>query len=157
VKLHTLSQTQTIPIPLEEAWEFFATPQNLDRLTPDDMPFRIISGADEGMFAGQLITYKIKVLSLVWVDWVTEITAVQSEGDQRYFIDEQRFGPNRFWHHLHRYESTEEGHTRMVDRVNYALPFGVLGEIPHALFVKRQMEAVFEYRRKTVEEIFGSV
>lgn len=107
------------------------------------------------MFTGQLITYKIKVFSLVWIDWVTEISAVQAEGDQRYFIDEQRFGPNRFWHHLHRYEATEDGQTRMFDRVHYAMPFGLLGEIPHAVLVRKQLEEVFDYRKRMVEQLFG--
>ncbi len=153
MKLHILEEHQILPAPPEEVWNFFATPANLNEITPPDMGFRPLSGDGEPMFAGQIITYKIAVFPGIWWSWVTEISAVEPG---RYFIDEQRSGPYCFWQHLHRFEATPEGHTRMLDRVHYALPFGILGEIPHRLFVREKLRHIFAFRRKTLEETFGA-
>jgi ligand-binding SRPBCC domain-containing protein len=158
MKIHRLERSQIVPISLDEAWSFFSDPRNLDELTPDDMPFEITGGADEAMFAGQVITYRIRILPGVWKTWVTEITAVD---ESRYFIDDQRFGPYALWHHLHRFEPVQtadgEAAVKMLDRVTYALPFGIIGELTHALFVRRKLESIFDFRRQAMERHFGAV
>ena len=153
MKIHRLERTLVVPITLDEAWTFFSDPLNLDELTPDDMPFEITGGAGEPMFAGQVITYRIQILPAIWKTWVTEITAVR---DRSYFIDDQRFGPYKLWHHLHRFEAVNDGKAvRMFDRVTYALPFGFIGEIAHAVFVRKKLESIFDYREKAMIEKFG--
>ena len=98
MKVQRLVKEQRLPISIDKAWEFFSSPKNLDLITPDDMSFEIKSGAGTKTYAGQIITYKIKPLLNIPMNWVTEITQCV-EG--KYFIDEQRFGPYRFWHHQH--------------------------------------------------------
>ena len=98
MKLHRLETQQWLPLSLQDAWDFFSIPENLDRITPPDMSFEILTGAGERTFAGQIISYKIRPLLNIPMRWVTEITQVK-EGV--YFIDEQRFGPYKFWHHVH--------------------------------------------------------
>jgi ligand-binding SRPBCC domain-containing protein len=95
-----------LPISLQEAWDFFSVPGNLDRITPDDMSFEILSGAKEPTFAGQIITYRIRPFLGIPMNWVTEITQAVAGS---HFIDEQRFGPYRFWHHLHRFTEKDGG------------------------------------------------
>jgi len=153
MKVHRFVQEQTLPISLREAWAFFSVPRNLEKIMPTNMPFRTLSGADEPMYAGQLITNQVMPIKPIWMTWVTEITQVQEE---QYFIDEQRFGPYSLWHHRHLFTETADGHTQMTDTVDYAMPFWPLGEIPHRLFVKKQLTDLFTYRRTSLEEIFGN-
>lgn len=150
--IHVLEQEQRLPISITEAWDFFSSPRNLDAITPPELGFRIESLRSESMHEGQIITYRVKVLPGVWIPWVTEIKAVE-EG--RSFIDEQRFGPYRFWHHRHVFEEVEGG-VLMKDLVHYAMPFRPLGELGHGLFVRPKLERIFEFRRKVLEERFGA-
>jgi ligand-binding SRPBCC domain-containing protein len=150
MKIHQLEVSQSLPISLDEAWDFFSSPKNLDLITPDDMSFQIISGADSKAYAGQLITYKIKPILNIPMNWVTEITQCV-EG--KYFIDEQRFGPYKFWHHQHHFEITNEG-VLMKDILHYALPFGFLGEMMGNLFIHQKVKGIFSYREKKLNEIF---
>lgn len=151
MKIHILRQEQVLPISLDEAWGFFGSPRNLDAITPPDIGFRIVECDDGPMYEGQLIVYRIQLAPLVWVRWVTELKAV---APRHSFIDEQRFGPYRFWHHRHSFEEVPGG-TRMTDLVHYALPFGPLGTLAHALFVRRKLEAIFRFRREVLIRRFG--
>jgi len=151
MKLHTLTQEQLLPIGIEQAWEFFSSPHNLDAITPDDLGFKITSEDVGPMHEGQIITYKVKIAPLLWVDWVTEIKAIE---DRRAFVDEQRFGPYRFWHHRHSFQEIDGG-VRMTDLVHYGLPGGPLAVIPHSLFVRPKLERIFNQRRELLEERFG--
>ena len=149
--LHSLSQEQILPISPAEAWEFFSAPRNLDAITPPNLGFRIVHCPSEKIHEGQIIEYSIKIVPGLWVPWVTEIRGVE-EG--RAFIDEQRFGPYKFWHHRHTFEAVEGG-VKITDRVHYALPFGPLGSIAHALFIRRKMEWIFRFRREELERRFS--
>lgn len=149
--IHVLEQEQILPIPIEEAWAFFSSPRNLDSITPPELGFRIESCRSETMHEGQIITYRVKVAPAIWVPWVTEIKAVE-EG--RAFVDEQRFGPYKFWHHRHHFEPVAGG-VRMRDLVHYALPLGPLGSLVHRLFVRPKLERIFGFRREILERRFG--
>ena len=102
-------------------------------------------------YAGQIISYKIKILGGIKVNWVTEITHVK---DLYYFVDEQRFGPYALWHHQHHFKEIEGG-VEMVDEVNYAIPFGLIGRLANWLFVGRQVSAIFDHRYKVLESYFA--
>ena len=153
MKFYSIKSTQHLPISLEEAWAFFSSPNNLQKITPANMHFVITSDRTDGetMYPGQIITYTLKPLLGIKVKWMTEITHVK-EGD--YFIDEQRFGPYKLWHHRHSFKRTATG-VEMHDEVNYMLPFGFLGTLAHALFVRKRIEDIFKYRTKVIEDIFG--
>lgn len=150
MKMHRITTEQILPLSLEEAWDFFSKPDNLNEITPEDMSFKILSGAGERMFAGQIITYKIKPLLNIPMNWVTEIVQVV-EG--KYFIDEQRFGPYAFWHHRHHFEEHEDG-VMMRDTLHYALPMGFLGEIMGGLFIHKKVKGIFQYREEKLNRIF---
>ena len=152
MKIHKLEVEQMLPISLDEAWGFFSSPRNLDLITPDDMSFEIISGAEDKAYAGQIITYKIKPLLNLPVNWVTEITQCV---DKKYFIDEQRFGPYKFWHHQHHFRATDEG-VHMTDILHYGLPFSFIGEIMGSLFIHDKVKNIFAYREQKLNEIFKS-
>lgn len=152
MKIYLLKRTQFLPISLPEAWEFFSTPKNLAKITPEHMGFQILylSGGDK-VYAGQIIQYKVSVLPGIKVNWVTEITHVQ---EPLHFIDEQRFGPYSLWHHQHHFKEVRGG-VEMTDEVNYAIPFGYLGRLAHWIFVGREVNRIFEHRFKVLEKYFS--
>jgi ligand-binding SRPBCC domain-containing protein len=151
MKTYSLFRKQFLPIPVDNAWEFFSSPKNLSVITPKKMNFEILSmSGGEKMHTGQLINYKVTVFPFVRLKWVTEITGV-SEPNQ--FIDEQRKGPYTLWRHTHRFKAVEGG-IEMTDEVQYALPLGILGVLMHRLLVKGQVNAIFDYRFKVLERIF---
>ena len=145
-----LEQEQLLPLSLEEAWDFFSDPRNLEEITPDEMGFHIVSGVGESMHEGQIITYRVRILPGVSLGWVTEIKAVD-EG--KAFVDEQRFGPYRFWHHRHSFEAVEGG-VLIKDRVHYLVGWGPFGWLAEKLFVRRKLEYIFSERRRILEERF---
>lgn len=147
--IHTLERTQFIPADPVRVWEFFCAPQNLNALTPPEMHFEIL-GQPAPMHQGQLISYRIRVAPGVRVHWLTEIRHVR---DGRYFVDEQRRGPYSLWYHEHCFEPMAGG-VQMTDRVTYALPFGPLGDLVHALWVRRTLTHIFDFRRGAVEKLF---
>ena len=150
MKIHRLEVDQKLHIGLDEAWEFFSTPKNLNLITPDDMSFMILSGAESKAYAGQLIRYKIKPLFSISMNWVTEITQCV---DRKYFIDEQRFGPYKFWHHQHHFKEVSDG-VVMKDILHYALPFGFIGELMGNLLLHQKVQNIFTFREKKLLEIF---
>jgi len=152
MKLYQLLRKQELDISLDKAWDFFSSPKNLKEITPKHMGFEITSEfKSEKMFAGMIIEYIVRPMLGIPLKWVTEITHVK---ENEYFIDEQRFGPYKMWHHLHQFKF-ENGKLIMYDLVNYVLPFGIFGVIAHKLFVKREVEKIFEYRRVILEERFN--
>jgi ligand-binding SRPBCC domain-containing protein len=153
MKTYTVNFEQKLPISLQEAWDFFSSPLNLAKITPKSMAFVITSDymTETKMYEGMIITYKVSPLLGIKLDWMTEITHVK-EGE--YFIDEQRFGPFKFWHHEHHFKAIEGG-VLMTDKLIYGIPFGVFGQIANALTVSKQTQEIFTYREKAVEELFG--
>lgn len=151
MSIHRLERRQIIPIPLALAWEYFSTPRKLEEMTPPSLSFRIQWGGDEPMHAGQLICYRVKVAPLMWVHWLTEITVVENG---KAFVDEQRRGPYRLWHHLHRFTEVPGG-TEIFDRVTYQLPFGPLGSLMHAMWIRRQLTHIFAFRADHLVRRFG--
>jgi ligand-binding SRPBCC domain-containing protein len=151
MKIHILEQQQALPITREEAWAFFSSPANLQEITPSDIAFEITSPLAASMFEGQIITYRVKISPVVRLSWVTEIKHVV-EG--RSFVDEQRFGPYKFWNHRHEFESVPGG-VMMRDTVHYGLPFGPFGALAHALFVRQKLEWIFKSRRQILSRTFG--
>ena len=151
--IHYLHREQIIPAPLDLLWKYFSEPGNLNLLTPPDMNFEIIAGGDVEMYAGQLIEYRVEFIRGIRSLWLTEIAHVCPN---EYFVDEQRVGPYRFWAHEHRFEPLNEG-VKMTDHVTYAAPFGFLGDMLHAIWIRQRLNMIFEYRHQKISEIFGSV
>ena len=143
---------QIIPAAPAAVWGFFATPRNLEAMTPPRLRIRILGEIPSRMYAGQLIAYRISPLPGVWMSWLTEIRHVR-EG--RYFVDEQRAGPYRFWYHEHHFEPVPGG-VRMTDRVTYEVGWGPVGRWADQCWVRRELEATFAFRRDHVTARFGS-
>jgi ligand-binding SRPBCC domain-containing protein len=150
-KVYSIKTVQVLPISLEKAWDFFSSPANLAEITPKNLGFNIISKHHgEKMYAGQIIEYKVSPVLGIPLYWMTEITHVEQH---KFFVDEQRFGPYRMWHHQHHFKEVPGG-VEMTDIVHYKLPFWFLGDITNSVFVKKQLNDIFDYRFKAVEKIF---
>ena len=151
MKIYHLKRTQILPIEINTAWDFFSSPKNLSVITPSEMNFEILSmSGEDKMYAGQIISYKVNVLPWVRMRWVTEITHVH---EPEYFADDQRVGPYTLWHHQHHFKTTSEG-VEMTDEIDYALPLGILGQLAHSLFVRREVNRIFDHRFKVLEMYF---
>ncbi len=150
---HELHTKQLLRIGLDEAWAFFSSPMNLSAITPPSMNFRILSGFEEGVTReGMLICYKVSPLFGIPLTWVTKIVEVQ---DNQQFTDIQLKGPYAEWIHTHRFRAVSGG-VEMIDDLKYKLPFGILGRFAHWLFVRRQIENIFNYRYRALEQRFNS-
>jgi len=148
---HRLHAVQRFPASLAEAWGFFSAPRNLQKITPPWLSFEVLSDPPERITPGLLIEYRVRPLWGVPVRWLTEITHVV---EPSLFVDEQRYGPYRLWHHQHRFRAIGGG-VEMEDEVHYWLPGGPFGRAGHRLLVRRRLAEIFDYRREAVERIFG--
>jgi uncharacterized protein YbjT (DUF2867 family)/ligand-binding SRPBCC domain-containing protein len=146
-----LERLQRIAAPREEVFAFFGDPSNLARLTPPGLRFRIHGDVPARLEAGSRLEYRIRWLFLR-IPWVTRITRWLPESE---FEDVQERGPYRSWIHTHTFEDGG-GDVVMRDRVEYSLPFGAVGRLAHRVGVRRQLEAIFDFRARAIEEIFPS-
>ncbi len=149
--VYRLKRTQILPVSLDVAWDFLCRPEHLRDLTPPGVGLTVTSDLPDRMYPGLIITYRLGLYSMFYFNWVTEITQAEPLS---YFIDDQRSGPYKLWHHEHRLRSVEGG-VEMEDLVHYALPFGVLGRMVHVAVVKHQLNAIFDYRREALAARFG--
>ncbi len=148
--LHTLFRQQIIPASLEQVWDFFSDPHNLNTLTPPEMNFHILTDPLARMFPGQLIEYRVEFIrGLPWL-WVTEIAHMR---ENEYFVDEQRLGPYQFWYHEHSFRVASGG-VQMTDRVNYSIGYGPLGDLINRVWVARRLQNIFDYRVAKIAQLF---
>ncbi|MFD1552133.1 hypothetical protein DNU06_00450 [Putridiphycobacter roseus] len=148
---YQFKRKQFVHTDIETLWHFISNPVNLKKITPDYMGFEITSETpEEEMYEGMIIVYQVTPLLGIRTTWVTEITKVERG---KFFVDEQRMGPYKVWHHEHRIEKVEGG-VMMTDIVSYQPPFGFLGSIANSLVIEKKLHEIFEYRKKVLEELF---
>lgn len=148
--MYQLRREQLVKTDLQTCWDFFSSPKNLSKITPSYMGFDILTDVPEKMYEGMMIAYQVRPLFGIPMEWITEITHIK-EG--AFFVDEQRKGPYKIWHHEHHFQETEQG-IIMNDIVTYEMPFGPLGKAVHPLIVRKKLEAIFAHRFKVVDELF---
>lgn len=152
MKIYRLQKRQILPIDLESAWAFFSNPANLERITPPDLSFRIMTELPEEVYPGLMIGYRLRVPPGLPVTWWTEIKHVEAP---HRFVDEQRAGPYALWYHEHRFRAVDGG-VEMTDLLHYAMPLGPLGRLIHALFVGRQVRGIFDHRLGVLDGLFAA-
>lgn len=150
MKLYQLKVKQLLSISLDDAWSFFSDPGNLPKLTPDWLNLKITSDLPDEMYEGMIISYKVHPILGIPFNWVTEITSVK---EKNFFIDEQRFGPYKFWHHQHHFKEIDKG-VEMQDIVSYALPFDPISRPLNKLIVGNKVKKIFEYREEVLKKMF---
>lgn len=150
MRLHSIHRTQTLPVSLEKAWQFFSSPFNLPSIIPPWLKLTVTNGVSDQMFPGMIIRYRVTPLLSVSVTWISEITHMDP---MHYFVDEQRFGPYRFWHHHHHFQPAKGG-IEMTDTVHYSMKYGPLGGLMHAFLIRKRLEAIFDFRQRTLTHLF---
>jgi ligand-binding SRPBCC domain-containing protein len=135
-----------LPRPLDEVFPFFADAANLERITPDFLRFRIVSPQPVEMKVGATIDYELRVHGIP-LTWTSEISVWEPPFR---FVDRQIRGPYRLWHHEHLFRADGD-HTVCTDLVDYAVPGG---RLVNALFVRRDVERIFDHRTRVLEELF---
>ncbi len=150
MKIFQIKSKKILNISLDKSWDFFSNPSNLPKITPPWLNLKLTSDLPDKMYAGMLITYKVYSFPGIPISWVTEITQVK---EKNFFIDEQRFGPYKFWHHQHHFRDANEG-IEMEDIVTYALPFDPLSRPVNTLTIGRKVKEIFKYREEVLSQIF---
>jgi ligand-binding SRPBCC domain-containing protein len=148
--MYKLHRETVVKTTLEKAWAFIQNPANLNLITPDDMSFEIRSELPERMFEGMLVEYRVKIPVLGIRPWLSELKHIVPG---RSFVDEQRIGPYALWYHYHGLEETDEG-IKFIDEVTYEVPFGLIGRIAHALFIRKTLDRIFDFREACFARIF---
>lgn len=148
---HFLTRTLTIDLPRQDVFEFFADAGNLERITPPELNFHIITPQPIDIKQGTLIDYELKMRGIP-VKWRTEISVWEPPFR---FVDQQLRGPYRQWIHTHTFTESGASQTLMEDEVRYRLPLEPLGDIAHFM-VRRELDYIFDYRQKVVAEMLGN-
>ena len=146
---HVLERSTWLPRPVDETFAFFADAANLERITPPELRFRIVTPLPIEMRHGTLIEYRLALFALSF-SWRT---GIEEWAPPHRFVDRQLAGPYRRWIHTHEF-ATERGGTRMRDRVEYTLPLAPLGLVALPL-VRRQLERIFDFREQTIQRLLG--
>jgi ligand-binding SRPBCC domain-containing protein len=148
--MYQLKRTQLIRTDFQTCWDYFSAPGNLHVIIPDYIDFRVHTAVPEKMYEGLIIRYTIRPILGIPLTWISEIKTWRED---RYFVDEQRRGPYKLWHHEHHFREVEGG-VEMTDVITYRMPFGVFGRLVHWLFIRRQLERIFDYRCQKADELF---
>ena len=148
-KIYKIYREQVVRTDIDTAWNFIRSPKNLKKLTPNDISLEIITDLPEEMYDGLLIEFCVSIPLVGKQTWLSEIKNVCNRDS---FVDDQREGPYKLWHHYHGIQPAKEG-VRFIDKVHYMLPLGPLGTIAHALFVQKTLQRVFDYREKMIPRL----
>jgi ligand-binding SRPBCC domain-containing protein len=149
MRVHTLIREQELPGTAEEVFAVFADARALEAITPPILRFEVVTPGEIEMRVGTLIAYRLR-LHGVPISW---LTSIQAWDPPHRFVDQQVRGPYAFWHHTHELFPSGTARTRMRDTVRYAIGFGPLGELAHRVLVRRDLEAIFDFRRQKVAEM----
>lgn len=144
---YTLHCEIEIPAPIERVFAVFEDPYNLAKITPPWLGFQILTPGLT-MRKGAEIDYVFLWLSFK-LRWKTLITRYDPP---HCFVDQALNSPYKFWHHRHSFQQTANG-TRVIDRVDYAMPFGIFGHVAHELSVRNQLLQIFSFRQKAIAKL----
>jgi len=149
---YIFKREQILNTDISTVWDFVSKPENLGKITPNDMGFDILSISNPYMEEGMLIAYKISPMLNIKTTWITIITNVIKH---KKFIDQQVKGPYKFWHHEHKFEVISSDKVKMTDIITYIPPFGVFGDIANFVFLKNKLNGIFDFRETILHQIFN--
>lgn len=145
---HILTRELTLDLPIERVFDFFADAGNLERITPPELNFQIITPQPIDINKGALIDYQLKLRGLP-ITWKTEIS---EWNPPHVFVDRALKSPYKQWIHRHAFTALSQNQTLIEDKVKYRLPLEPLGDLAH-FFVRRELDYIFDFRQKAVAEI----
>jgi len=149
MKTFEINMKQYINKPLDVVFEFFSKPENLEMITPESLSFNILTPTPIKMEKGSLIDYTIRLFGIP-IHWRTLISDYEPPFR---FVDQQIKGPYTFWHHTHTFQQVDGG-VEIIDKVKYSLPMGWLGTLVHSIWVRKDLEKIFEHRKTVIQNYF---
>lgn len=152
MKVNYFESSQIVKTDIDTCWRFFSKPSNLKKITPEYMGFNVVKGEVEEMYPGQIIEYRVSPVLGLKQTWLTEITHVKKNS---FFVDEQRIGPYKMWHHQHIFTPQNDGTVLMKDIVTYVLPAVPFSGVVNRLFVRRKLNEIFKHRTQVIENTFN--
>ncbi|SLM27639.1 conserved hypothetical protein [Desulfamplus magnetovallimortis] len=147
--IHRIQRHITVPSSMEKVWDFISNPENLNKITPENLHFQILTPLPPKMYNGLLIEYNVTIPIFGKTQWLTEIKHIRPHVS---FVDEQRAGPYTLWYHYHEIQNCNRG-VLIKDDVTYRAPFGILGNVVNALFIEKMLNQIFDYREKKFLEL----
>ena len=148
-KKYIMEKHQFISKTKSEVFNFFKTPENLEKITPSNLNFKIHTPSPILMKKNAVIEYQIKIFFFP-IYWRT---LIKSYDPPNSFKDIQLNGPYKIWDHTHIFKECKNG-TMMIDRIVYSIPYGFIGRMVHFIWIKRELKNIFNHRYKIIEEIF---
>lgn len=149
--MHTLREVTQVPASLESVFDFFNRPENLEKLTPCFLKFRVLTPVPLAMHNGAIFDYRIRLLGIP-IRW----TSIIAQYDPPHsFVDIQLRGPYSFWHHKHSFVQRGGG-VEVTDEVHYDVGYFFMGKMLNALMIKHQLQLIFSYRKKAIQDLFGN-
>ena len=149
--MYLLEREQEVRTTIRKAWDFIKTPGNLNRITPPELDFEIVSDVPERMHNGLMIEYFITIPFFGRQRWVAEIKHIREPFS---FVDDQRAGPYKLWYHYHELIETDNS-VRIIDKVYYEVPFGIFGKLLHFFIIRDTLQRIFDYRAQKFEELLN--
>jgi ligand-binding SRPBCC domain-containing protein len=149
MKTFEINMKQYINKPLDIVFEFFSKPENLEMITPESLSFNILTPTPIKMGKGSLVDYTIRLFGIP-IHWRTLISDYEPPFR---FVDQQIKGPYTFWHHTHTFQQVDGG-VEILDKVKYSLPMGWLGTLVHSIWVRKDLEKIFEHRKTVIQDYF---
>lgn len=151
MKIYHLRYQQELALPLQDAWDFFSSPYNLNEITPDFFQVEISSQVPPRIYGGLMIRYRMKAILGLPMAWLSEVSHCD---EPRRFVYQQAVGPFKFWSHEVCLSETERG-VILEDIVFYVIPFGILGPLLNACLIGNKLRQIFAARRQRLDEHWG--
>lgn len=150
MKTYKYTSEIELPLDIEATWTFFSNPNNLEKIMPSQLAFKVINGASLPLYSGQIIEYTVSPLPFFKTTWISEISHINKP---LFFVDTQLEGPYKLWHHKHYFKKTPHG-TKITDVIHYQVPFGIIGRLLHPFIIRPKLAQIFEYRSKAIKTLF---
>jgi len=151
MKIYQLYRQQTLNMTIQEAWSFFSSPYHLNDITPDFFHVTITSKVPEKIYAGLMISYQMKAVFGIPMNWLSEVSHCN---EPKRFVYEQRIGPFKFWSHEVCLTEQQNG-ILLEDIMFYAMPFGWLGQLINTVLIADKLERIFDTRHTYLQSKFG--
>ncbi|MDP2097103.1 MAG: SRPBCC family protein [Methylobacter sp.] len=151
MKIYQLYRQQTLTMTIQDAWSFFSSPYHLNDITPDFFHVTITSKVPEKIYAGLMISYQMKAVFGIPMNWLSEVSHCD---EPKRFVYEQRIGPFKFWSHEVCLTEQQNG-ILLEDIMFYAMPSGWLGQLVNRVLIADKLERIFDTRHAYLQSKFG--